>query len=71
MKQPQPLSRSLFVGATLLAAPVASHALDIQAGDWKFSLNGNVNVVDNRNKRRAQGKFGQAGGKLVCCRANQ
>lgn len=44
MKQPQPLSRSLFVGATLLAAPVASHALDIQAGDWKFSLNGNVNV---------------------------
>lgn len=44
MKHQHPMSRSLLAGAALLAAPVASHALDLQAGDWKFSFNGNVNV---------------------------
>lgn len=36
--------RSCLAGLALLAAPAASQALEIQAGDWKFSLSGNVNV---------------------------
>jgi predicted porin len=44
MKHQHKVSRSLLAGAALLAAPVASQALEIQAGDWKFSFSGNVNV---------------------------
>lgn len=44
MKHQHKVSRTLFAGAALLAAPVASQALEIQAGDWKFSMSGNVNV---------------------------
>lgn len=44
MKHQHKLSGPLLAGALLSAVPVASQALDIQAGDWTFSLNGNVNV---------------------------
>lgn len=44
MKHQHKVSRSLLAGAALLAAPAASQALEIQAGDWKFSMSGNVNV---------------------------
>lgn len=43
MKPQRTLPRSIFAAATLLAVPSA-HALEIQAGDWKFSMSGNVNV---------------------------
>lgn len=44
MKYAHKPSCALLAGVTLLAAPSLSHALEIQAGDWKFSLGGNVNV---------------------------
>ena len=44
MTQRQLLSRTLLTGFAWIALPVTSHALEIQAGDWKFSFNGNVNV---------------------------
>jgi predicted porin len=43
MRNRSTLSRKLIAATTLVVAPGA-HALTIDAGDWKFSMNGNVNV---------------------------
>lgn len=43
MKTDRCLSRSWLCMAALCVAP-AAHAVEIDAGDWKFSLSGNVNV---------------------------
>lgn len=36
-------TKAALAAATLMSAP-AAHAIDITSGDWKFSVNGNVNV---------------------------
>lgn len=43
MKHQRKLPGTMLAAVSLLAAPGAQ-ALEIQAGDWKFSFNGNVNV---------------------------
>lgn len=43
MKHQRKLAGSMLGAVTLFAAPGAQ-ALEIQAGDWKFSMSGNVNV---------------------------
>jgi predicted porin len=43
MRDPHTVRALLIAAGAVLAAPVA-HAVELTAGDWKFSVNGNVNV---------------------------